>query len=287
MSAEIATIPLQGKALEEFVVRGNLAALSPADKATHYIALCQSLGLNPATKPFEYITLQGKEVLYARRDCTDQLRKIHNVSVAIVSREQVGDVFQVTARATLPNGRQDESIGAVTVGGLKGDYMANALMKCETKAKRRVTLSIVGLGMLDESELETIEPNKFANIVREQPQEGPARPKIVEAPKEKWTSAKPIPDVVLKGFPKQTQADLRGIPLVDMAVDDLEVVIEQGAKAYEAWKQMPNVAPKLLQLLQAIVAEASVLIKSHAGELAPPPEEPPADYDPTTGEVRS
>jgi len=29
-------------------------------------------------------------------------------------------------------------------------------MKCETKAKRRATLSICGLGMLDESELETI-----------------------------------------------------------------------------------------------------------------------------------
>jgi hypothetical protein len=34
--------------------------------------------------------------------------------------------------------------------------MANALMKAETKAKRRVTLSICGLGMLDESEVESI-----------------------------------------------------------------------------------------------------------------------------------
>jgi hypothetical protein len=29
-------------------------------------------------------------------------------------------------------------------------------MKCETKAKRRVTLSICGLGMLDEAELDTV-----------------------------------------------------------------------------------------------------------------------------------
>ena len=34
--------------------------------------------------------------------------------------------------------------------------LANAIMKAETKAKRRVTLSICGLGMLDETELETI-----------------------------------------------------------------------------------------------------------------------------------
>lgn len=34
--------------------------------------------------------------------------------------------------------------------------MANALMKAETKAKRRVTLSICGLGLLDESEIDTM-----------------------------------------------------------------------------------------------------------------------------------
>ena len=33
---------------------------------------------------------------------------------------------------------------------------ANVLMKAETKAKRRATLSILGLGMLDETEIETI-----------------------------------------------------------------------------------------------------------------------------------
>ncbi len=62
----------------------------------------------------------------------------------------------VTARATLPSGRTDESIGAVPIDTLKGESRANAMMKAETKAKRRVTLSISGLGMLDESELESI-----------------------------------------------------------------------------------------------------------------------------------
>ncbi|BEJ60493.1 hypothetical protein B10172_05150 [Campylobacter jejuni] len=36
-------------------------------------------------------------------------------------------------------------------------------MKAITKAKRRVTLSICGLGMLDESELETIKEKRFLN----------------------------------------------------------------------------------------------------------------------------
>ncbi|MDU5950540.1 MAG: hypothetical protein E6Z15_26195, partial [Paenibacillus macerans] len=40
---------------------------------------------------------------------------------------------------------------------LTADELANAIMKAETKAKRRVTLSLSGLGMMDESEIETIE----------------------------------------------------------------------------------------------------------------------------------
>jgi hypothetical protein len=44
----------------------------------------------------------------------------------------------------------------VSLANLKGDNLANALMKAETKAKRRVTLSIVWLGWLDETEVETV-----------------------------------------------------------------------------------------------------------------------------------
>lgn len=150
------TAPDAGAIVENVVVKGDLKDLSPVDRSNYYRAVCQSVGLNPLTKPFEYITLNGKLTLYARKDATDQLRSLRGVSVTIVSREQVGDVYLVIARATTPDGRTDESIGAVTVGSLKGDALANALMKAETKAKRRVTLSICGLGMLDETETETI-----------------------------------------------------------------------------------------------------------------------------------
>jgi hypothetical protein len=44
----------------------------------------------------------------------------------------------------------------VPVTNLKGEALANAFMKAETKAKRRATLSICGLGILDESELDTM-----------------------------------------------------------------------------------------------------------------------------------
>jgi hypothetical protein len=142
--------------VEQVVVQGDLARLDAGQRVTYYRQVCESLGLNPYTRPFDYITLNGKLTLYAKRDATDQLRKLHGVRVAITARERVDDIYVVTARATMPDGRTDESIGAVAIGSLKGDALANALMKAETKAKRRVTLSIVGLGWLDETETDSI-----------------------------------------------------------------------------------------------------------------------------------
>jgi hypothetical protein len=142
--------------MSRVLLGGDLAQLSPAQLVSYYGAVCDSVGLNPLTKPFEFLKLSGKLVLYATRNCTDQLRKIYGISVAITAREVIEDTYVVTARATMPNGRYDESTGAVAIANLKGEFRANALLKCETKSKRRVTLSLVGLSTLDESEVDSI-----------------------------------------------------------------------------------------------------------------------------------
>ena len=148
--------PVPPEVLEQVLIGGDLSGLTPQQRADYYGAVCRSLGLNPLTKPFEYLTLNGKLRLYALRDCADQLRRLHGISIHIVTRERLGDIYIVTARARDRQGREDESTGAVALGSLKGDALANALMKAETKAKRRVTLSLAGLGWLDETELATI-----------------------------------------------------------------------------------------------------------------------------------
>jgi hypothetical protein len=163
--------------MENVLIGGDLSKLSPAERMNYYQAVCKSMGLNPLTKPFDYINLNGKLVLYAKRDCTDQLRSINSVSVSIISRERLEDVYMVIAKAVDRTGRTDESIGAVNITSLKGDALANALMKAETKAKRRVTLSIVGLGWLDETELETI-----PTAAQPTPQPEPESPETTEQP---------------------------------------------------------------------------------------------------------
>lgn len=145
--------------IENVIARGDLSKLNPEERTRYYVKVCESVGLNPLTRPFDYLTLNGKLVLYAKRDATDQLRSIHNISVTDMVESERDGVYIVTAKVQNGNGRTDMAKGAVTLGQAKGDILANLIMKCETKAKRRATLSICGLGFLDETEVETIPAN--------------------------------------------------------------------------------------------------------------------------------
>jgi hypothetical protein len=138
-------------------IKGDLSKLTGQEQVNYYIAVCRSIGLNPLTRPFEYLYLSGKLTLYALRTCTDQLRQIHNVSITIKDRTARDGVMIVHAAATMPNGRIDEDFGVVPLPEkMLGELRSNTIMKAVTKAKRRVTLSICGLGFLDETEIDSI-----------------------------------------------------------------------------------------------------------------------------------
>lgn len=144
------------KVVESLVLRGDLSGLNPQQRARHYVRVCESLGLNPDAQPFAYLRLNGKEILYATRGATDQLAAIHRITREIIDGPKVMDlagtkVVMCAAKATHPNGRTETSIATLPFAD-----PANVLMKAETKAKRRVTMSILGLALLDEMELETI-----------------------------------------------------------------------------------------------------------------------------------
>jgi hypothetical protein len=157
MSSTALTAPPDASALEKVILSGDLKELKPAERLSYYNRVCESLGLNPLTQPFAYLSLSGKMVLYARKDAAEQLRSVRGISLEILSRETIEGIYVVTAKATTKDGRMDASTGAVAIEALKGEARANAMMKAETKAKRRVTLSICGLGMMDETEVESIE----------------------------------------------------------------------------------------------------------------------------------
>ena len=196
--------------LEKVLLTGDLSVLKSDQKVFYYQKVCESVGLNPLTKPFEYIRLQGKETLYARKEATDQLRKIHNVSIEIIKREVIGDIYLVTARARIGN-RQDESTGGVYIKGLIGEALVNAYLKSESKAKRRATLSICGLSILDESEVHSVNDSdkavRIQSVLLKQPEpiDLPSQESVSEISQEILPASKlafkdcPIPGEKYKG----------------------------------------------------------------------------------------
>ena len=174
-SRELAPRP-GADALEAVIAAGDLNNLSASQRLDLYQRTCESLGLNPLTRPLEYLKLQGKTVIYVRKEACDQLRKIHSITIQIIERVIENDVLTVVARASTPEGRCDEEIGSVSVAGLKGEALANAQMKALTKAKRRVTLSICGLGFLDETETDAV-----ATVLAPAPAPAPA-PVLTQRP---------------------------------------------------------------------------------------------------------
>ena len=144
------------KVIDSIVLRGDLSGLGPSERARFYVQMCEGLGLNPHAQPFAFLRLNGKEVLYATRGATDQLAAMHRVTREIIDGPKVIDLagtklVYAVCRASMPNGRFETATATVPLVD-----PVNVLMKAETKAKRRATLSILGLGVLDELEIETI-----------------------------------------------------------------------------------------------------------------------------------
>jgi hypothetical protein len=149
--------------IESVVIDGDLSKLSPEQRVSYYKAVCTSLDLNPLTRPFNYITLNGKLTLYATKTAADQLRNNHNVSVDDVNITEDTDSYTVIVKGHDATGRSDVEIGVVSKKDMQGN-LGNAKMKAVTKAKRRLTLSLCGLGMLDETEIETIPQAKPVTV---------------------------------------------------------------------------------------------------------------------------
>ena len=156
MERGIATAGTEARAIESFVVRGDWSGLAPLDRARAYAQVCAQHGLNPMSQPFAFLRLNGKEVLYATRGATDQLAALHNINREIVDGPKVIDiagtkVAYCVARASMPNGRSETATATLPVAD-----PVNLYMKLETKAKRRATIALLGLAMLDETELATM-----------------------------------------------------------------------------------------------------------------------------------
>ncbi len=199
--------------IEEVLIGGDLTKLSVTDRLSYYQRVCESLGLNPLTKPFDYIKLSGRMTLYANKDCANQLRALHKVSITKCDTEIRDGIFITTVTATTKDGRSDCDIGCIPIKNLSGEALGNAMMKCVTKAKRRVTLSICGLGWLDQSEIESIPEAKMIEAPRpafSAAATAPVHPKPNLIPQQTLVLRTEVEDLIkgCKLNPQQTQVAL-------------------------------------------------------------------------------
>jgi hypothetical protein len=148
----------------KLVLQADLSKLSETELVQYYHAVCKRAGLDPMTKPFEVLVLNGRKTLYATKTAAAQLTAIHSVSVTIVDKGRLGeDTYFAQARVTKRDGTTVEDIGVVSIANVRGEGLSNAIMKAVTKAKRRAILSAFGIGLNDESEMEDV-PN--ANLLK-------------------------------------------------------------------------------------------------------------------------
>lgn len=199
---------------ETLVVNGDLSAMTQDQRIQYYKLVCERVGLDPYQKPFDLIKLSGKLTLYANKTATAQLTAIRGLRVSIVSREVVGDQYVVTARCETPTGGFSEDIGAVTIGGLRGDAASNAMKKAATQAKRRAILSACGLGMLDEEEVTQVQGAERIELPPIKPANTPEQDEAISA----WlstidaaTGAEDLTAIVLemKSLDEQVKAPIR------------------------------------------------------------------------------
>lgn len=157
MTNEIAvTNQLSDAIVSSLVLDGDIGKMPERLRVEYYKHRCRVLGLDPGENPFQLIRLNGRLVLYATKTCANALTRVNKLSVEIRSTRIDGDLVIVDARASDPSGRFCDDVGVVDLVVEKQLGKANALMKAITKAKRRAVLALVGLGVLDDSEVDGV-----------------------------------------------------------------------------------------------------------------------------------
>lgn len=175
LEQEYVRASLPASVLEKVIMSGDLSALTSPERLLYYKAVCDSVGLNPFTKPFDYMELAGEGgakvlKLYPNKTCAEQLRDRDGIEITEQSDEVIEGIYLVRVKGKNKDGRLDTATGAVPLVEEDGEWKtaasgkrylakngqlkplapldkANAMMKAETKAKRRLTLSLAGLGL--------------------------------------------------------------------------------------------------------------------------------------------
>lgn len=149
---------------------GDVTHLSNSDRRALLAKLTNYLHLNPHTQNFIFFkTLDGRYRIYATKECCSQLR--HNLGINMwlsdpIYSPDANNPFTVSVKANGTNkyNRSSEEIGSVSLVDVPKQEYSNYTMFAVTKAKRRLTLDLSGLGVLADVEVFDIKGHEIIDV---------------------------------------------------------------------------------------------------------------------------
>ena len=139
-------------------ILGDLSQLSEQAQTEYVLAVCEHLQV-PAELGLVVLAFMDtgdgarQKIVYVKRGATDIIRDKKKINVTSLAPLNGDGYVGFTATGTDSTGRQEMAVGAVSIKGLSGHAVANAVKTAQTQALRRMTLQFAGGGFLDETEV--------------------------------------------------------------------------------------------------------------------------------------
>ena len=136
------------------LMRHDLRGLTKEEIAELVTDMAIRMGVDPSLAPIDIIpTREGKLVPYVNARGAAELRKRHGISVTDLETKKDGpDVVVLIAHVRDLDGKTETGVGACEYDSARPATIARAWMVAETRAKRRATMSAVGIFLEAESD---------------------------------------------------------------------------------------------------------------------------------------
>jgi hypothetical protein len=153
---------------QQLVIQHDLSKLTPEEVAKYLADVSVFIGLDPGLNGLDTIWMKNENgpgqslVVYARRGTAEILRNILRIEVQSLTNQMINGSIVFTAAGRKPDdngvvgGRNEIATGSKYITGLVGKALDDAIMTASTRALRRLTMQFTSLGILDESEVQSL-----------------------------------------------------------------------------------------------------------------------------------
>jgi hypothetical protein len=148
--------------MAKLVIKHDLSKLTAEELEQYKRDVSEFIGLDPDLNGLDTIYMpnesgQGQAlVLYARRGTAEILREINGIEIDSLTNTEVRGSIVFTATGHNKQKRHEIATGSKYIANVNGKQLDDAIMTASTRALRRLTMQFTKLGILDQSEVESV-----------------------------------------------------------------------------------------------------------------------------------